>query len=224
MKNKFKPITSVSYKLLNKNGIAIKSFGQAPCFIDITAYPVPQGATTFVYIVKEEHTPFSLEEIEKYFKLLFKLGFPASVSYDEDKQEFLCTLLLSDYEDNRLKFNSALTMLRYIGEMPFQRIVYEFLKSYRYRKVERIFNALEVAHKYPPETFDEIPFKNVGIGAYETFKTLSRTGHALKSSYNEAKGYENVMKEMNDCKTSIYSKTRVFINSAWNTIQNNNEK
>lgn len=211
MKTSFTPITSSSYELLDGEDKIITRQSQTSCFASVTYGGVSKETKKFIYVVTENNTPFTLDEVEKYFELVTKLGFPMSVT--KKGIYFRCEVKIKDY-DNRLRFNSALTIMRYIGHHPFQRIVYQFIEGKEPKTLEKLFEKFEKAHDFSLSAFNDCPFNNPK-SPYYTYNDLGNTNHCLKTSAT-VKGYETIMKRLKANTTSVHEEqAHVNVNGNW---------
>lgn len=211
MKSKFKHEYYSDYLIEDKKSNVLVHYENAACFSAVTYEPLPKGSYKFVLKVRESITPFELEEIETYYGLMDKLGFPMHVEYDIKNKTFLCFVFIDDYENNRLKFNSAITILRYVAHSPFQRIVYQFLEGKEPKTPEALFKKFEKAHSFTGK-FDA-PFAKEANG-YGGFDSRGNTNHSLKNDATVL-GMDVIMERINSCKTTLTTSTHVSVNSTW---------
>lgn len=211
MRNKFTANSYVNYGALSKDGTIVRNFVNTACYAGITYSPIPEDYHIIRTIVNKEITPFELEEIEKYFKYMGIIGFPMYVKEVNGKYE--CDILVDDYRNSRIKFNSALTILRYISHSPFQKIVYQFLTEIKnYRKKESVFRIFEKAHG-EFKSWKDAPkvLKDIIEGPYNS--GYGNTNHRLKKA-DSVLGYDVINKRFNECIQDL-SDADVSVNLTW---------
>lgn len=198
------------YLIEDKDGNVLVEYKNAVCFSAVSYQSLPEGSYKFVLKVPYSITPFGLKEIEKYYKLMDRLGFPMHVEFDKENNQFICFLFIDDYDNNRLKFNSAITILRYVSHSPFQRIVYQFITGKTPRAKAKLFEKFEKAHSFVGK-FDA-PFSNESKG-YGGFEHMGNTNHSLKTQ-GTVLGMDVIMERIDKCKVKL-NNYGVSINGTW---------
>lgn len=181
------------FSLLDNEGNIVQTYRNRACFSEITYNNIDNICKKFVLHINDK-TPFSFEEIEKYYKYMTIIGFPMYIV--KTNEGFDGVINFEDYK-NKLHFVSGLTILRYVCHEGMYSIVSHFLQKIKnYRKVSKIFNILEQS---------EI----AELDAYNR-----NTNHSLKC-YKNIIGHDIVWDRINSCKVSIYSENNVSINKTW---------
>ena len=105
--------TSVSFSVYDKEGALLMNRERNDCFSRITYDFLPARAHHIIFYKKKTEVPYSFEIVQKWIKELFQLGFPCSVT--EENNTFYFRFNIDDFT-YKTHLNSTLQLVRAIAE------------------------------------------------------------------------------------------------------------
>jgi putative glutamine amidotransferase len=227
-------MSSVYYSFLDKENNILWENENSSCFYELFVEGIGdianKNATTLVIFINEIY--LKIHESNKYFEYLTTWGFPAKL-IDKDTIEFKkchgsignntekyykIVLNLSDY-NTKGQLCSALTLIRYIFENPYECIVTEFFKLLIKLPNYDDFKLFQQAHLVSNGGSGhdlKINYKTFFIGLSEIFNRFEKDGKDIYSPNNSSAYVYDLWKTLGLPASFLINKTKKEIYAAMN--------